>query len=156
MIQAIRYDNKQDDNNDILYNYVVSSTGQINWPHLEYIWQTIFNTIKPTPHSVILCSPFIDSLPFRNMALDLLIYKFQVDEVLLCSSSLLGMYSLGKTTGAMIECGDLFTRCNAIFDGFSVSCPTNPKILLGGRQITNFLSLMLRKNGYYFNTFVIG
>ena len=136
----------------MLYKYVVSNDGIINWQHLEYIWKTILEPKKP--QSVILCSPFLDSNAYIEKALDLLINKFQVAEALLCSASLLAMYSRGKTTGAMIECGDLYTKCYAIYDGFSLYSPYNSKINIGGRKILNYFSLMLKKRGYCFNTFV--
>ena len=64
---------------------------------------------------------------------------------------LLTSYASGKTTGVVLDCGDGVTHVVPVFKGFSLPHAIE-RIDLAGRDITEHLLLLLRKNGVKFHT----
>lgn len=62
-------------------------------------------------------------------------------------------FASGKTTGVVVEIGDGVTQVVPVFDGYSLQY-AQQRIDLGGRDITEHLSLLLRRSGYAFHTSV--
>ena len=60
-------------------------------------------------------------------------------------------YSTGRTTGVVLDSGDGVTHSVPIFEGFALphSVMRND---IAGREVTKFLKLLLKKEGYNFNT----
>lgn len=60
-------------------------------------------------------------------------------------------YSTGRTTGVVLDSGDGVTHSVPIFEGFALphSVMRND---IAGREITKYLKLLLRKEGFNFNT----
>jgi actin-related protein len=60
-------------------------------------------------------------------------------------------YSTGRTTGVVLDSGDGVTHSVPIFEGFALphSVMRND---IAGREVTKYLKLLLRKEGFNFNT----
>ena len=66
---------------------------------------------------------------------------------------MLSLYAQGKNTGVVLDCGDGVCHTAPIFDGYQINSAVN-RIDLGGRDVTKHLILLLRKQGYIFQTSV--
>ena len=62
-------------------------------------------------------------------------------------------YATGKPTGIVLEVGDGVTQIVPVYDGYSLS-HAHMRIDLAGRDITEYLILLLRRSGYSFHTSV--
>ena len=69
------------------------------------------------------------------------------------TQAVLSLYAQGKSTGVVVDCGDGVCHTAPIFDGYQIDNAVN-RIDLGGRDITRHLQLLLRKQGYVFDTSV--
>lgn len=65
--------------------------------------------------------------------------------------AVLSLYSTGRTTGVVLDSGDGVTHSVPIFEGFALphSIMRNDT---AGREVTKYLRLLLRKEGFNFNT----
>lgn len=60
-------------------------------------------------------------------------------------------YASGVTTGAVLDSGDGVTHAVPVCDGYAVTSAIN-RIDVAGRDVTNYLQLLLRRAGYNFHT----
>lgn len=65
--------------------------------------------------------------------------------------AVLSLYSTGRTTGVILDSGDGVTQSVPIFEGFALphSIMRND---IAGRELTKYLRLLLKKEGFNFNT----
>jgi centractin len=73
--------------------------------------------------------------------------------IFIAQQAILSLYAFGKTTGLVIESGDGVTQCVPVYEGYSIQNAVE-RIDLGGRDVTEYLRLLLRKSGYNFVTSV--
>ncbi|PHJ15616.1 actin-related protein arp1 [Cystoisospora suis] len=66
---------------------------------------------------------------------------------------ILALYSSGRTTGVVLDSGDGVTHAVPVYEGFSLSHAIM-RSDVAGRDITNYLSLLLRRAGHIFHTSV--
>jgi centractin len=60
-------------------------------------------------------------------------------------------YSTGRTTGVVLDSGDGVTHSVPIFEGFALPHSVM-RSDIAGREVTKYLKLLLRKEGFNFNT----
>lgn len=62
----------------------------------------------------------------------------------------LTLFSSGLETGVAVECGEGISHCTPIFEGYALP-NANRQLLLGGKDITDYLSRLLQRRGYSFH-----
>jgi len=65
--------------------------------------------------------------------------------------AVLSLYASGQVTGVVLDCGDGVTHAVPIYEGFAISNAIQ-RVDLAGRDVTEYLQLLLRKSGYNFTT----
>lgn len=87
----------------------------------------------------------------REKAAEIFFETFGVPALYISMQAVLSLYSTGRTTGVVLDSGDGVTHSVPIFEGFALphSVMRND---IAGREVTKYLKLLLRKEGFNFNT----
>ena len=102
-------------------------------------------------HPVLLTEAPLNPLKNRESAAEIFFETFRVPALFISVQAVLSLYSSGKTTGVVVDCGDGVTHVVPVFNGFSIpnSILRND---LAGRDVSHYLQLLLRRAGYNFST----
>ena len=123
------------------------------WDEMEKIWQHTFTNelrVNSDERNVLISDPPIAPKINREKITQIMFEKFNVQGLFISVQALLSMYSVGKTTGLVVDSGDDVTNVVPIIEGYSFPY-TISKVNFGGRAITNYLIDLLSKKGVSFN-----
>jgi len=126
-----------------------------DWSDMEKIWQHIYSknqlNSNPEEHPVLLTEAPLNPRRNREKAAEIFFETFSVPALYISMQAVLSLYSTGRTTGVVLDSGDGVTHSVPIFEGFALphSVMRND---IAGREVTKFLKLLLKKEGYNFNT----
>jgi actin-related protein len=87
----------------------------------------------------------------RKQIASILFDTLSVPALFFGSQPLLSLYASGLTSGIVLETGDGISQCSVVYEGFSVN-HSQIRCDFGGRNVTEYLQLKLKKKGYNFNT----
>jgi centractin len=65
--------------------------------------------------------------------------------------AVLSLYASGRTTGIVLDSGDGVSHAVPVYEGFAMPSSIR-RIDVAGRDITEYMQLLLRKSGYVFHT----
>jgi len=71
----------------------------------------------------------------KQMIAEILFNKFQVESLTIMNTSVLSLFSTGKTSGLVVECGEGCSYSVPVFEGYALPHAVN-KIDLAGKDIT--------------------
>jgi len=63
----------------------------------------------------------------------------------------LSLYASGRTTGIVLDAGDGVSHAVPVYEGFAMPSSIR-RIDVAGRDVTEYMQLLLRKSGYIFHT----
>lgn len=134
-------------------NYPMNHGNIENWDDMEQVWNYTMKAIKVTPsqHPVLLSEPLENPDTNRAKTAEIFFEHMSVPAMFFHSQPILSLYAQGKTTGIVLDCGDGISQCVPIVEGFAVKGASN-RIDVGGRDVTEYLMLLLRRAGYNFHT----
>ncbi|THD26496.1 Alpha-cardiac actin [Fasciola hepatica] len=125
-----------------------------NWDDLETIWHHVFTNelrILPENHPILLTeSPQNPRLNREKMA-EIMFESFDVPALYVSIQAVLSLYASGRTTGLVLDCGEGVTNLVPVYDAYVIPnaiCRRN----LAGRDVTNYLKLLLTERGHKFVT----
>ena len=128
-------------------NYPINHGIVTNWDDLEKIWDFTFKrklNVCLEDHPVLLSEAPLNPVENREKMAEIMFESFKTPAMYVEMSSVLSLYASGRVTGTVVEVGDGVTCAVPIYEGFGI--PEGVKRLdLGGRDITNYLGNMLKK-----------
>ncbi|KFD62747.1 hypothetical protein M514_05149 [Trichuris suis] len=121
-----------------------------NWNDMELIWQYLYGKDMlqtfPEEHPVLLTEPALNPMRNRERASEFFFETFNVPALFISMQAVLSLYSTGRTTGTVLDCGDGVTHAVPIFEGFAMP-HSIMRTNIGGRDVTRLLRLLLLKEG---------
>lgn len=80
------------------------------------------------------------------MLAGMLFEAFDAPTIFFGTQGVLSLYAFGKTNGIVLETGEGLSQVVPIFNGYKLENAIE-KVKLGGSDVSNYLKLLLRKNG---------
>eukprot|EP01107_Rhizomastix_libera_P003182 TRINITY_DN1548_c0_g1_i1.p1 TRINITY_DN1548_c0_g1~~TRINITY_DN1548_c0_g1_i1.p1 ORF type:complete len:371 (-),score=105.74 TRINITY_DN1548_c0_g1_i1:57-1169(-) len=124
-----------------------------NWDSMEKIWKHMYieMNVQNEDHPVLLTESPLNPKRNREQMARIFFETFSVPALYISLQSILSLYSSGRTTGVVIDCGDGVSHCVPVVEGFAM-----PHAILrsdvAGRDVTEYLSVLLRKAGINLHT----
>lgn len=118
-----------------------------DWNDMERIWGHIYSEelkVQSEDHPVLLTEAPHNPRRNRDTAAQLMFETFNVPALYVSIQAVLSLYASGRTTGIVLDSGDGVTHAVPVYEGFSISNAIQ-RIDIAGRDVTNFLQLLLRK-----------
>ncbi|SCU85476.1 LADA_0D07734g1_1 [Lachancea dasiensis] len=120
-----------------------------NWEGLELLWSYVFreslNLNGIEDHPVLVTEAPLNPAVNREHMCELLFESFNVPAVYVSIQAVLALYASGRTTGCVVDCGDGVCHSVPVYDGFTLPSAVR-RIDVAGRDVTEFLQLLLRKS----------
>ncbi|CCJ31299.1 unnamed protein product [Pneumocystis jirovecii] len=126
----------------------------IDWDDMERIWQFIYTEELKTvseEHPVLLTEAPLNPRTNRDQAAQIFFETFNVPALFTSIQAVLSLYASGRTTGVVLDSGDGVTHAVPIYEGFAMPSAIR-RIDIAGRDVTEYLQLLLRKSGTAFHT----
>lgn len=126
-----------------------------DWNDMERIWQFIYSKdqlqTRSEEHPVLLTEAPINPRRNREKAAEIFFETFNVPALFISIQAVLSLYSTGRTTGVVLDIGDGVSHAVPIYNGFAMP-HSIMRVDLAGRDVTRYLRLLLRKEGFTFRT----
>jgi len=125
-----------------------------NWDYMEMLWDSVLVehlNVDPQEHFVLLTEPPMNPREHREKLAEIMFEAFCVPGIYVGMQALMGLYSEGLTTGMVVDIGDGVTHCVPVYEGYAIAHAITRQNL-AGRNLTAFLTTLLRERGYVFNT----
>ena len=87
----------------------------------------------------------------RDTAAQILFETFNVPALYTSIQAVLSLYASGRTTGIVLDAGDGVSHAVPVYEGFAMPSSIR-RIDVAGRDVTEYMQLLLRKSGYVFHT----
>lgn len=87
----------------------------------------------------------------RAKAAEIFFEAFNVPALYVQVQAILSLYASGRTTGVVLDSGDGVTNAVPVYEGFALPHAVT-RIDVAGRDVTEYMQLLLRKAGHNFHT----
>ena len=125
-----------------------------NWNDMERIWQYLYTQefkILSEEHPVLLTEAPLNPRKNREIAAQIFFETFNIPAMFISVQAVLSLYASGRTTGVVLDSGDGVSHAVPVYDGFAVQNAIQ-RIDVAGRDVTEYMQRLLRKNGHSFVT----
>lgn len=125
-----------------------------NWDDMERIWQHVYTDelrILSEEHPVLLTEAPLNPRANREQAAQVFFETFNVPALYLSIQAVLALYASGRTTGVVLDSGDGVSHSVPVYSGFSIPSAIQ-RTDIAGRDVTEYLQLLLRKSGVILQT----
>ena len=143
MEQKERYVAEEAISNAVFMNFYspIQRGEVVDWDKFETLMHyLLYNQIEVVPEdmSVLITETPLSSKKNRSKISELLFEKFNVQKCHIANSSMLGLFSYGKSSGIVLDCGYNITSTVPVYEGFPLVYASQ-KINLGGEDLSNKL-----------------
>lgn len=124
----------------------------VDWDDMEKVWDYTFKILKvdnANKHPVLLTESPGNPPQNRGKAAEIFFEKLNTPAFYVQIQALLSLYATGRTTGVVLDSGDGVTSAVPIYEGFALTHAIE-RSHVAGRDVTEHLSLLLRKAGNNF------
>ncbi|KAK6185795.1 hypothetical protein SNE40_007947 [Patella caerulea] len=122
---------------------------------MERIWQYIYSKDQlqtfSEEHPVLLTEAPLNPKRNREKAAEIFFETFNVPALFISMQAVLSLYATGRTTGVVLDAGDGVTHAVPIYEGFAMP-HSIMRVDIAGRDVSRYLRLLLRKEGFDFHT----
>ncbi|XP_045562809.1 beta-centractin isoform X1 [Salmo salar] len=126
-----------------------------DWNDMERIWQYVYSKEQlqtfSEEHPVLLTEAPLNPSKNRERAAEVFFETFNVPALFISMQAVLSLYATGRTTGVVLDAGDGVTHAVPIYEGFAIP-HSIMRVDIAGRDVSRYLRLLLRKEGYDFHT----
>ncbi len=124
-----------------------------DWPGFNRVTSHIYNAlgISPHDHPVLVTEAAFTSRPQRYRIAQRLLEELGHPGVAFGVQGLMSLYAHGHTTGLVLDVGDGVMHACPVYDGFSIREAAR-RVDFGGRDVTEYLQMLLRQNGVFLDT----
>ncbi|MEE9377305.1 MAG: actin family protein [Candidatus Lokiarchaeia archaeon] len=113
---------------------------------LDYIFFRLFKTVDLTKCSVLYIENLFIQPDVKNFVAQLMFDRYNVHRLMMVPTPILSIFSVGLTTGLLIESGEGITFVAAIVDG-RIQQESIRKVDLSGVDVMHYLKNMLLQEG---------
>ncbi|GAD95612.1 actin [Paecilomyces variotii No. 5] len=125
-----------------------------DWDDMEKIWHHVYESelkTLPEEHPVLLTEPPLNPRKNRDIAAQIMFETFNIPALYTSIQAVLSLYASGRTTGVVLDSGDGVSHAVPVYEGFAVPNSIR-RIDVAGRDVTEQMQLLLRKNGHVLHT----
>ncbi|EJD47684.1 actin-related protein [Auricularia subglabra TFB-10046 SS5] len=126
----------------------------VDWDDMERVWSWVYSEELGTlseEHPVLLTEAPLNPRRNRELTAQIFFDTFNVPAMYMSVQAVLALYSSGRTTGIVLDSGDGVTHAVPVFEGFSMPHAIR-RVDVAGRDVTDYLQLLLRKAGHHLHT----
>jgi len=134
-------------------NYPTKHGITTDWKDMQNLWQHVYSELNVVQdqHPVLLTEAPLNPRPNRLKSAEIFFETFNVPALYVQVQAILSLYASGRTTGVVLDSGDGVTNAVPVYEGFILPHAVT-RIDVAGRDITEYLQLLLRKAGHNFHT----
>jgi len=122
---------------------------------MEYIWKYLYQKeqlgAKSSEHPVLLTEAPNNPIQNREKAAEIMFEHLSVPALHVSIQAVLSLYASGRTTGCVLDSGDGVTHAVPVYEGFALNNSIR-RVDIAGRNVTEYLKLLLRREGHRFTT----
>eukprot|EP01053_Blabericola_migrator_P009537 Blabericola_migrator_1__9536@NODE_518_length_7920_cov_188_180568_g396_i0_p3_GENE_NODE_518_length_7920_cov_188_180568_g396_i0NODE_518_length_7920_cov_188_180568_g396_i0_p3_ORF_typecomplete_len395_score52_44Actin/PF00022_19/1_9e108MreB_Mbl/PF06723_13/3_6e05MreB_Mbl/PF06723_13/2_9_NODE_518_length_7920_cov_188_180568_g396_i034784662 len=124
-----------------------------DWNDMELLWSSVYNDLKVPPegHPVLLTEPPLNPAENRNKMMEVFFDSFNVPAFYISLQAVLALYTSGRTSGIVLDIGDGVSHVVPVMSGFAL-VHSMKRADVAGRDVTEYLALLLRRSGRVFHT----
>lgn len=120
-----------------------------NWDEMEKIWEYALGGKAKSP--VLITETANAPFSYKQKSAELFFEKFKAPSFYVAMQETLSLYASGRVTGVVLTCGDGVTTAVPIYEGYAPRHAIQ-RSDVAGRDVTEYLQMLLRKGGYNFHT----
>jgi actin-related protein len=120
-----------------------------DWNEMEKVWNHTFYDqlrINTEEHAVLVTEAPMNPLKNRERMVEMLFEKFSVPAAYVVIQAVMSLYSVGKTTGCVVDSGDGVTHTVPVYEGYSLPHAIQ-RIDLAGRDLSEYFCTVLTEQG---------
>ena len=125
-----------------------------NWDDMEMVWQHCFYDllhVAPEEHPLLLTEAPMNPKANREKMAEIVFETFDTPAMYVAMQPILSLYASCRVTGTVVESGDGVTHIVPVFEGRALQHAIH-RLDIGGRDLTEYLMLILMERGCSFTT----
>jgi len=124
-----------------------------DWNEMERIFDHVYEfelEVEPSEHAVLITECAHNPRRNRELMAQYFFENCNVPALFISMPAVLSLYASGATTGVVLDSGEGVTSAVAVYKGYAIQNAIS-RIDIAGRDVTSYLQMLLRRNGYSFH-----